>query len=204
MSIKQVVRDFYEKSGCALHYEKAAEKLGIDAKVVCTAIWSLKQDGSLTPTTRRGVYKINTGQLPPIIKMEAQPKSEPQVEALPVEPVQEPQPQSQPELEPKGPIYLVAMLSFEDHEFRTIERNGERLWVLADVCDANDIGNPSKVASRLNEDEKDTITLRDSMGRPRDVLVVNEAGLYEAMRPSQRPFAKRFWHWVCHEGLPSI
>ncbi len=146
MSIKQVVRDFYEKSGCALHYEKAAEKLGIDAKVVCTAIWSLKQDGSLTPTTRRGVYKINTGQLPPIIKMEAQPKSEPQVEALPVEPVQEPQPQSQPELEPKGPIYLVAMLSFEDHEFRTIERNGERLWVLADVCDANDIGNPSKVA----------------------------------------------------------
>jgi len=72
------------------------------------------------------------------------------------------------------------------------------------VCKANDIGNPSDVASRLGGDEKDTLGIIDSMGRPRHVTVVNEAGLYEVMRASQKPFAKRFWHWVNHEVLPSI
>jgi prophage antirepressor-like protein len=71
-----------------------------------------------------------------------------------------------------------------DH--RTIERGGERLWVLTDVCEANDIGNPSDVAKRLSADEKDTLDIIDSMGRPRPVIVVNEAGLYEAMRQARR------------------
>jgi hypothetical protein len=71
-----------------------------------------------------------------------------------------------------------------DH--RTIERDGERLWVLADVCEANDIGNPSQVASRLGADEKDALSIVDAMGRTQRVTVVNEAGLYKLGRPRTR------------------
>jgi anti-repressor protein len=58
-------------------------------------------------------------------------------------------------------------------------------------------------ARRLVSDEKGVATI-DTLGGPQCVTVVNEAGSYEAMRPSQKPFGKRFWHWVCHEVLPSI
>jgi hypothetical protein len=47
------------------------------------------------------------------------------------------------------------------------------------VCEANDIGNPSQVASRLGDDEKDALIINDAMGRPQRVTVVNEAGFYK-------------------------
>ena len=63
--------------------------------------------------------------------------------------------------------------------------------MLADVCQANDIGNPSAVAARLATDEKDTLDRIEGGNPGTRYTIVNEAGLYEAMRPSQKPFAKR-------------
>lgn len=44
--------------------------------------------------------------------------------------------------------------SYESSEVRTIQKNGEPWWVLADVCKVLDLSNPSKVADRLEPDEK--------------------------------------------------
>jgi anti-repressor protein len=43
---------------------------------------------------------------------------------------------------------------FESHEVRTLTHDdGSIWWVLADVCAAIGLSNPSKAASRLKEDE---------------------------------------------------
>jgi prophage antirepressor-like protein len=42
---------------------------------------------------------------------------------------------------------------------RVVMRDGEPWFVLSDVCRALDLGNPSRVASRLDDDEKCTLTL---------------------------------------------
>ena len=44
--------------------------------------------------------------------------------------------------------------SYEDSEIRTVEKDGEPWWVLADVCKVLELSNPSKVADRLEPDEK--------------------------------------------------
>jgi hypothetical protein len=95
----------------------------------------------------------------------------------PIEPAQEPR------TEPKGQSHAVVPLTFEGHEFRTIDRDGERWWVLADICEANDIGNTSDVARRLRNDEKDTIDRIEGGNPGTRYTIVNEGGLYEAMRP---------------------
>jgi anti-repressor protein len=46
--------------------------------------------------------------------------------------------------------------------------------VLADVCEANDIGTPSNVASRLASDERGIETINTPGGKQR-VTVINEA-----------------------------
>jgi prophage antirepressor-like protein len=109
-----------------------------------------------------------------------------------------------PVSQPSADSRAVVPVSFEGHEFRTVEIGGERWWALADVCKANDIGNAPDVASRLDDDEKDAIVLSDSIGRPQRMTIVNEGGLYNALRKSDKPFAKRFWRWVCHDVIPSI
>lgn len=81
---------------------------------------------------------------------------------------------------------------------------GEPLFVLKDICDALEIGNPSDVARRLDEDCVDTIDVTDNLGRLRQTNVVNEAGLYEVIIRSDKAEAKAFRRWVTSEVLPSI
>jgi anti-repressor protein len=91
---------------------------------------------------------------------------------------------------------------FEGQSIRLV-RNGELWWVLADVCRALELGNPSQVATRLDEDEKG-ITTDDTLGGQQEMLIVSEPGLYKLIATSRKPVAKRFDRWVRHEVLPSI
>ena len=54
------------------------------------------------------------------------------------------------------------------------------------------------------EDKKDGVTIRDSIGRGQNVVVINESGLYSLILSSKLPGAKRFKRWVTSEVLPSI
>lgn len=91
--------------------------------------------------------------------------------------------------------------NYESSEVRTIQKNGEPWWVLADVCKVLDLSNPSKVADRLEPDEKANFELGLRGGATN---CINESGLYAVILRSDKPKAKPFRRWVTNEVLPSI
>lgn len=91
---------------------------------------------------------------------------------------------------------------FTDGEYnmRTAVVDGEPLFCLVDVCKVLDIQNPSKVAQRLDDDERTKLEL----GRQGETNFITESGLYAVILRSDKPNAKSFRRWVTSEVLPSI
>ena len=103
------------------------------------------------------------------------------------------------------------MKVFENHQFgqvRILIMENTPWFVLVDVCKALEIGNPSQTMTRLDEDEKMTLTLNEGhsgqRGGAQMVNVVNEPGLYTLVLRSRKAEAKQFKRWITHEVLPSI
>ena len=92
---------------------------------------------------------------------------------------------------------------YENNEVRTILKDGDPWWVLADVCQVLDLGSPHKVADRLDEDEKGR-NLIPTPGGNQNMTIINESGLYKVILRSDKPEAKKFTRWVTHEVLPAI
>ena len=84
------------------------------------------------------------------------------------------------------------------------DEQGEPLFVLKDICDALGIGNTSRVADRLEEDDLTQSKVIDNRGVLRETFLVSEAGLYEVIIRSDKPEAKAFRRWVTSEVLPTI
>lgn len=96
---------------------------------------------------------------------------------------------------------------FQSEDFgsvRTLYRDDEPWFVAADVCRALDIANTAVATTRLDEDEKVTISLTDSVGRPHQTTIINEFGLYNLILGSRKPEAKQFKRWITHEVIPQI
>lgn len=101
--------------------------------------------------------------------------------------------------------YELQVFETEDKDhFRTINRDGEPWFVLADVCRALEIGNPSQAATRLDEDEKETLITNEGRPGPQAMTIINESGLYSLILTSRKDGAKRFKKWITSEVLPSI
>lgn len=98
------------------------------------------------------------------------------------------------------------LMVFQNPEFgelRTAERNGETWFCLVDIC--GPLGLEAKqVRRRVKEDGVVIINHTDSIGRPQQMLFVNEGNLYRAIFQSRKPEAERFTDWVTEEVLPSI
>lgn len=90
--------------------------------------------------------------------------------------------------------------SYEGQAVRTVMIDGQPWWVLADVCRALKLSNPTVVASTLDDDERTKFEL----GRQGETNVVSEPGLYGVIMQSRKPEAKAFKRWVKHEVLPQI
>ncbi|EMB5688828.1 BRO-N domain-containing protein [Acinetobacter baumannii] len=96
----------------------------------------------------------------------------------------------------------VAVFNFNQKEVRTIVKEDGEIWfVLSDVCNVLEIGNPSDAARRLDNDE---VTLDNIEGNHRPTNLVNESGLYSLVLTSRKPEAKQFKKWVTSDVLPSI
>lgn len=91
-------------------------------------------------------------------------------------------------------------LNYKGNQVRTVKRNNEIWWVLTDVCKVLGLTNPSRTASRLDEDERSNLEL----GRQGNVNIINESGLYSVILRSDKAEAKPFRKWVTSEVLPSI
>ena len=94
--------------------------------------------------------------------------------------------------------------NYESSEIRTIQKDGEPWFVLADVCKVLELSSPHKVADRLENDERNQIPVTDSLGRYQNTAIINESGLYTVILRSDKPQAKPFRKWVTSVVLPSI
>lgn len=88
-------------------------------------------------------------------------------------------------------------------EIRAVEKEGEPWFVAADVCRALELEDTGKATSRLDDDELTRIKIV-SGGQGREVIAVNEPGLYSLVLGSRKPEAKAFKRWITHEVIPSI
>lgn len=98
---------------------------------------------------------------------------------------------------------------FNNKEFgniRTVNIDGEPWFVGKDVANALGYSNNRKAISDHvgEEDKKDGVTIRDSIGREQNPILINESGMYSLIFGSKLESAKRFKHWVTSEVLPAI
>ena len=95
------------------------------------------------------------------------------------------------------------IFNYNGNEVRTIQKDGEPWWVLKDVCTVLDLTDTNKTAERLDADELTRIKFVTG-GQNREMLCINESGLYNVILRSDKPEAKPFRKWVTSEVLPSI
>ncbi|MBF7125854.1 phage antirepressor [Pediococcus pentosaceus] len=94
--------------------------------------------------------------------------------------------------------------NFEGNEVRTVLINDEPYFVGKDIADVLGYSNTSK-AIRDHVDKEDKLTERIVIsGQNREVIAINESGMYSLVLSSKLPNAKKFKHWVTNEVLPSI
>ena len=77
------------------------------------------------------------------------------------------------------------------------------LFVAKDVCEVLELSDVSMSVAKLDDDEKLVQKLFVS-GQNRDMIIVNESGLYTLIMRSNKPEARSFRKWVTSEVLPSI
>ncbi|WWY80971.1 phage antirepressor [Pediococcus pentosaceus] len=95
--------------------------------------------------------------------------------------------------------------NFEGNEVRTVLINDEPYFVGKDIADVLGYSNSRKaLIDHVDEEDKNTVTIRDgNKGNPNQV-VINESGMYSLVLSSKLPNAKKFKRWVTNEVLPSI
>ena len=102
--------------------------------------------------------------------------------------------------------------AFEGAPVRIVTQEDAPWFVLADVCRILEISNTGNASARLDDDEKTTIRLTDTLidqgfsnSTPGTQLtIISEPGMYRLVMRSDKPAAKRFQKWVVSEVLPSI
>lgn len=89
-------------------------------------------------------------------------------------------------------------------EIRTITKDNEPMFCLADVCKALEITHVTDVKKRMKKDGVGTAEVIDSMGRKQKATFINESNLYKVIFQSRKPSAEKFTDWVTDEVIPSI
>ena len=88
-------------------------------------------------------------------------------------------------------------------QIRTTVKDGDPLFVAADVCRALEISKYRDAVSRLDEDERGSFEV-DTPGGTQKMTAVTESGLYSLVLGSRKPEAKAFKRWITHDVLPTI
>lgn len=99
---------------------------------------------------------------------------------------------------------LELAFNFETASVRTIT-DGEEIWFVGkDVAEALGYGDTDQALRRhVRNNDKLTRQINGS-GQSRDMILINEAGVYSLILRSKLPSAEKFQDWVTHEVLPSI
>lgn len=96
------------------------------------------------------------------------------------------------------------IFNFEQNEVRTVLVNDEPYFVGKDVAEILGYERADN-AVRNHVDEEDKLPHRISAsGQNRNMIIINESGLYSLILKSKLPNAKKFKRWVTSEVLPTI
>ncbi|NYS33507.1 phage antirepressor KilAC domain-containing protein [Streptococcus danieliae] len=96
------------------------------------------------------------------------------------------------------------IFKFKGQEVRTVDINGEPYFVGKDVSTVLGYRDTSDALKRhVDEEDKLTRGFTDS-GQNRNMVIINESGLYSLILSSKLPQAKEFKRWVTSEVLPAI
>lgn len=95
--------------------------------------------------------------------------------------------------------------SYENSEIHTVEKDGEPWFVGKDVAAVLGYSNTrDALAKHVDDEDKNTVVIRDGIQGNPNTIVINESGLYSLVLSSKLPNAKKFKRWVTSEVLPSI
>ncbi len=97
----------------------------------------------------------------------------------------------------------VEVFEFKGAGIRTVEENGEILFMAKDVCNALGLENVTWALDGLDEDDLTSLKLK-SGGQLREMKALTEPGIYALIFKSRKPEAKAFQNWVTKEVLPTI
>lgn len=94
---------------------------------------------------------------------------------------------------------------YEQHEIRTIEKDGEPWFVGKDVATILGYMKPrNAIANHVDDEDKMDAPIQGALGGTQNMTVINESGLYSLIFSSKLPTAKEFQSWIFHDVLPSI
>lgn len=93
--------------------------------------------------------------------------------------------------------------NFKEKTIRTLEKDGQLWFVIADVAKALEYKHTPH-ATRLLEDYEKDVQFLDTLGGRQKMTITNESGLYTMIMNSNKLEAKAFKKWVTSEVLPSI
>ena len=89
-------------------------------------------------------------------------------------------------------------------EVRILEINGEIWFVGKDIAEILGYSNTrDALAKHIDTEDKATVVIHDG-SQSRNVIAINESGLYSLILSNKLPSAKEFKHWVTSEILPSV
>jgi prophage antirepressor-like protein len=89
-------------------------------------------------------------------------------------------------------------------KIRVVEINDEPWFVAADLCREIGLAQVAQAVRQNVVGGSSTKTVLQTDGGPQDMIVVNEAGMYEIVISSRKPGAKIFRTWIFNEVIPAI
>ena len=96
------------------------------------------------------------------------------------------------------------LFNFENHEVRSLLINSEPWFIGKDVAETLGYTDTNQ-AIRKHVDDEDKLSRRfDGSGQGREMVIINESGLYSLVLSSKLPSAKKFKRWVTSEVLPAL
>ena len=96
------------------------------------------------------------------------------------------------------------LFEYQHKQVRTVLLEGQVWFVAKDVCAVLELVNSRQSVSSLSDKVKRAVTQTDSIGRPQQMTVISEAGVYKLAFRSSKPEAEKFTDWVAGEVIPQI
>lgn len=96
------------------------------------------------------------------------------------------------------------IFNFNGKQVRTITIDSEPFFVGKDVADILGYQNGSRDINRHVDDDDKLMHQFSASGQNRNMIIINESGLYSLILASKLPQSKEFKKWVTSEVLPAI